>query len=151
MPSRVRNNPLLLGLQTSRTRLAESTALLKNCPASWSSQFIATISYVQATALTTMSAPRAITALARTARLQQRHATSIRASAIASRAAFSSSARINATTEGAPPAGFRATRPPRWNERKDSVWDQAGNYFLLTEMLRGMYVVLEQFFRPPYV
>jgi len=31
------------------------------------------------------------------------------------------------------------------------VWDQAGNYFLLTEMMRGMYVVLEQFFRPPYV
>ncbi|QIW99637.1 hypothetical protein AMS68_005155 [Peltaster fructicola] len=94
-----------------------------------------------------MSAPRAITALARTARLQKSPATSI---AAASRAAFSSSARSNATTEGAPPAGFRATRPPRWNERKDSVWDQAGNYFLLTEMLRGMYVVLEQFFRPPY-
>ena len=28
--------------------------------------------------------------------------------------------------------------------------DKASNYFLLTEMLRGMYVVLEQFFRPPY-
>jgi NADH dehydrogenase (ubiquinone) Fe-S protein 8 len=29
--------------------------------------------------------------------------------------------------------------------------DKASNYFLLTEMLRGMYVVMEQFFRPPYV
>jgi hypothetical protein len=29
--------------------------------------------------------------------------------------------------------------------------DKASNYFLLTEMFRGMYVVLEQFFRPPYV
>jgi len=26
--------------------------------------------------------------------------------------------------------------------------DKVGNYFLFTEMLRGMYVVLEQFFRP---
>lgn len=29
--------------------------------------------------------------------------------------------------------------------------DKASNYFLLTEMFRGMYVVMEQFFRPPYV
>jgi hypothetical protein len=29
--------------------------------------------------------------------------------------------------------------------------DRVGKYFLLTEMARGMYVVLEQFFRPPYV
>jgi NADH dehydrogenase (ubiquinone) Fe-S protein 8 len=29
--------------------------------------------------------------------------------------------------------------------------DKASNYFLLTEIFRGMYVVLEQFFRPPYV
>ena len=28
---------------------------------------------------------------------------------------------------------------------------KASNYFLMTEMLRGMYVVIEQFFRPPYV
>lgn len=31
------------------------------------------------------------------------------------------------------------------------MMDKASNYFLLTEMFRGMYVVLEQFFRPPYV
>jgi NADH dehydrogenase (ubiquinone) Fe-S protein 8 len=29
--------------------------------------------------------------------------------------------------------------------------DKTSNYFLYTEMLRGMYVVMEQFFRPPYV
>jgi hypothetical protein len=29
--------------------------------------------------------------------------------------------------------------------------DRVGKYFLLTEMARGMYVVLEQFFRPPCV
>lgn len=29
--------------------------------------------------------------------------------------------------------------------------DKASNYFLMTEMMRGMWVVLEQFFRPPYV
>jgi NADH dehydrogenase (ubiquinone) Fe-S protein 8 len=29
--------------------------------------------------------------------------------------------------------------------------DKASNYFLLTEMFRGMYVVMEQFFRPPCV
>ena len=29
--------------------------------------------------------------------------------------------------------------------------DKASNYFLLTEMMRGMYIVMEQFFRPPYV
>jgi NADH dehydrogenase (ubiquinone) Fe-S protein 8 len=39
----------------------------------------------------------------------------------------------------------------RFNEKKDSLFDHAGNYFLLTELFRGMYVVLEQFFRPPYV
>merc|ERR1712087_837749 len=46
--------------------------------------------------------------------------------------------------------GFRLPKQERWDTRKDSVFDQAGNYFLLTEMLRGMYVVLEQYFRPPY-
>lgn len=66
-------------------------------------------------------------------------------------AAFSTTSRQNATTNGAPPANFRPARPLRYDERKDSVFDQAGNYFLLTEMFRGMYVVLEQFFRPPYV
>lgn len=56
----------------------------------------------------------------------------------------------HALPAGPPPANFRLARPPRWNESKQSSLDRAGNYFLLTEMLRGMYVVLEQFFRPPY-
>ena len=67
--------------------------------------------------------------------------------------AFSTSARRQRTaggaTEGPPPDGFRIPTPPKWNEKKESVWDQAGKYFLLTEMMRGMYVLLEQFFRPP--
>ncbi|KAF2152486.1 NADH-ubiquinone oxidoreductase 23 kDa subunit [Myriangium duriaei CBS 260.36] len=65
------------------------------------------------------------------------------------RAAFSVSSRLNAY-EGPPPQGFRLPRPKRWDEDKESLLDKAGNYFLLTEMMRGMYVVLEQFFRPPY-
>jgi NADH dehydrogenase (ubiquinone) Fe-S protein 8 len=35
-------------------------------------------------------------------------------------------------------------------QKQDSILDIAGKTFLLTEMVRGMYVVLEQFFRPPY-
>jgi NADH dehydrogenase (ubiquinone) Fe-S protein 8 len=41
------------------------------------------------------------------------------------------------------------TPPPRWNQPKDSLMDYAGKYFLLGEMARGMYVLLEQYFRPP--
>ncbi|MCJ1324646.1 hypothetical protein MMC10_001308 [Thelotrema lepadinum] len=65
-------------------------------------------------------------------------------------AAFSTSAPRSATPSGPPPPGFRLPRQPRWDESKESSLDKAGKYFLLTEMARGMYVVLEQFFRPPY-
>ncbi|MCJ1399296.1 hypothetical protein MMC11_002498 [Xylographa trunciseda] len=65
-------------------------------------------------------------------------------------AAFSTSAFRSATPLGPPPAGFRLPRKERWDETKESSLDKAGKYFLLTEMMRGMYVVLEQFFRPPY-
>jgi NADH dehydrogenase (ubiquinone) Fe-S protein 8 len=41
-------------------------------------------------------------------------------------------------------------KPKRFYEDEGAM-DKASNYFLLTEMLRGMYVVMEQFFRPPYV
>ena len=41
-------------------------------------------------------------------------------------------------------------KPKRFYEGENAA-DKASNYFLLTEMFRGMYVVLEQFFRPPYV
>ena len=67
-----------------------------------------------------------------------------------SAATFSTSSARLATPSGPPPPGFRLPRMPRWNEKKESALDQAGRYFLMTEMMRGMYVVLEQFFRPPY-
>ncbi|RKF59193.1 NADH-ubiquinone oxidoreductase 23 kDa subunit, mitochondrial [Erysiphe neolycopersici] len=62
----------------------------------------------------------------------------------------SQSVRSYATPSGPPPSGFRLPKPKRWNDTKESVLDKAGTYFLMTEMFRGMYVVLEQFFRPPY-
>ncbi len=49
---------------------------------------------------------------------------------------------------GPPPKGFRLPKPKRFDEG-EGVMDKASNYFLMTEMFRGMYVVLEQFFRPP--
>lgn len=64
-------------------------------------------------------------------------------------AAFSTAQARYATPTGPPPSKFRLARPERWNESKTSALDQAGQFFLLTEMARGMYVVLEQFFRPP--
>jgi len=99
-----------------------------------------------------MSTPRTISALVRArptsataflARSAFRPATTA--------AAFSTTSRTSASGVGAPPANFRPARPLRFDEKKDSLFDHAGNYFLLTEMFRGMYVVLEQFFRPPYV
>ncbi|KAF2772610.1 NADH-quinone oxidoreductase [Teratosphaeria nubilosa] len=92
-----------------------------------------------------MSSPRALSAIARSRPTTSLLANAARSS-FAAHHAFSTSTQRRATTEGAPPSGFRL---PKY-EKKESVWDQAGNYFLLTEMLRGMYVVLEQFFRPPY-
>jgi NADH dehydrogenase (ubiquinone) Fe-S protein 8 len=62
---------------------------------------------------------------------------------------LTTSAARGATPTGPPPSGFRLPRKERWDEGKESSLDKAGNYFLLTEMFRGMYVVLEQFFRPP--
>ena len=90
-----------------------------------------------------MSSPRALTALARS-----RPASNILLQT--QRATFATTPRQRATSEGPPPANFRIPKPKRYNETGESVWNQAGNYFLLTEMMRGMYVVLEQFFRPPY-
>ncbi len=64
-------------------------------------------------------------------------------------AAFSTTSIRAATPSGPPPAGFRLPKPERWDQSKESTLDKAGKYFLLTEMARGMYVVLEQYFRPP--
>ena len=57
--------------------------------------------------------------------------------------------RAYATPSGPPPPNFRLPKPERWDQSKESALDKAGKYFLLLEMARGMYVVLEQFFRPP--
>nr|AEH41496.1 NADH-quinone oxidoreductase 23 kDa subunit [Endocarpon pusillum] len=62
---------------------------------------------------------------------------------------FHTSTSLRATPYGKLPKGFRLPRPKRFDEG-ESALDKASNYFLLTEMFRGMYVVMEQFFRPPY-
>lgn len=62
---------------------------------------------------------------------------------------FSTSIPRAATPAGPPPPGFRLSRPKRWDESSESALDKAGKYFLLMEMMRGMWVSLEQFFRPP--
>lgn len=51
-----------------------------------------------------------------------------------------------AAARAANSAGFR----PEHVAKKESILDNAGNFFLMTEMVRGMWVCLEQFFRPPY-
>ena len=61
---------------------------------------------------------------------------------------FHTSSSRNATPAGPPPQGYRLPRPARFDEGENTI-NKASNYFLLTEIFRGMYVVLEQFFRPP--
>jgi NADH dehydrogenase (ubiquinone) Fe-S protein 8 len=62
-------------------------------------------------------------------------------------ALFHSTPTRAALPAGPPPPGFRLPRPERWDEKKNTL-DHAAHYFLLLEMFRGMYVLLEQFFRP---
>jgi NADH dehydrogenase (ubiquinone) Fe-S protein 8 len=59
--------------------------------------------------------------------------------------------RSYATPHGPPPANFRTSKPVQWTWDRESTLDRVGKFFLMTEMARGMYVLLEQFFRPPYV
>ncbi|KID69060.1 NADH-ubiquinone oxidoreductase 23 kDa subunit, partial [Metarhizium brunneum ARSEF 3297] len=54
-----------------------------------------------------------------------------------------------ATPAGPPPKNFRTSRHTEWPWDKEKTLDRLGKYFLLTEMARGMYVLMEQFFRPP--
>ena len=56
----------------------------------------------------------------------------------------------HATPRGPLPSGLRTNRTPNWEEG-ESALDKAGRIFLMMEMVRGMYVVLEQFFRAPQV
>lgn len=65
-------------------------------------------------------------------------------------ATFTTNPRRQALPSGPPPKGYRIPPTERWNENKESALDHAGRYFLMTEMFRGMWVVLEQYFRPPY-
>ncbi|KAI4196339.1 MAG: hypothetical protein LQ346_003247 [Caloplaca aetnensis] len=102
-----------------------------------------------------MAAPRTLTMLSKarptsaplSAFLSAR-TTSPKSLAIA--ACFSTSSMRAALPAGPPPSNFRLPRTKRWDEGSETSLDKAGNYFLMTEMLRGMYVVIEQFFRPPY-
>lgn len=54
-----------------------------------------------------------------------------------------------ATPSGPPPKNFRLQTPKEWDQEKESTLDRVGKYFLMTEMMRGMYLLMEQFFRPP--
>lgn len=68
----------------------------------------------------------------------------------ASAIAFSTtSVQRHAMPRPPPPTGFRVGRPQTWEDGGSSL-DKAAKYFLMSEMARGMYVVLEQFFRAPY-
>ena len=64
---------------------------------------------------------------------------------------FVAQQRGYATPQGPPPANFRTSRQVKWTWDNESTLDRVGKFFLMTEMARGMYVLLEQFFRPPYV
>ncbi|KAK0283764.1 ndufs8, ubiquinone oxidoreductase 23 kd subunit [Friedmanniomyces endolithicus] len=100
-----------------------------------------------------MSSTRSLMALAASRPTTSLLHTASRAAPFAfQRHALSTTPRHAATPNGPhpPPASFRLPTPDRWHQNKPNVMDEAGNYFLLTEMMRGMYVVLEQFFRPPY-
>jgi len=65
-------------------------------------------------------------------------------------ATFSTSTCRAALPSGPPPQGYRLPRQAAWDEGKEAALDKAGKYFLMTEMLCGMWVLMEQFFRPPY-
>lgn len=62
---------------------------------------------------------------------------------------FSTTTFRAATPAGPPPPGFRLAPPKAEMDSGESALDKAGKYFLLMEMARGMWVSLEQFFRPP--
>lgn len=93
--------------------------------------------------ITNMATTRFTAALIRTS--TSRNLAHIRPSVCA----FSTSSSREATPAGPPPKGFRLPKEKTWEDDTESAMDRAGNYFLLTEMVRGMWVLMEQFFRPP--
>ncbi|KAL2886834.1 NADH-quinone oxidoreductase [Ceratocystis lukuohia] len=60
------------------------------------------------------------------------------------------SLRTYATPAGTPISRFRIKPKRTWDQDPTSTLDKMGKFFLLTEMARGMYILMEQFFRPPY-
>jgi len=92
----------------------------------------------------------ATTGLMASARPLVRAAAGIRSITPAQQVLLLSAARRGyATPSGAPPKNFRLQPPKTWDQETESTMSKVGKYFLMTEMLRGMYVLLEQFFRPP--
>ncbi|KAF7562926.1 hypothetical protein G7046_g1183 [Stylonectria norvegica] len=73
-----------------------------------------------------------------------------RAAALVASRVLATQQRSYATPNGPPPANFRTSKRVEWVWDKDNTLDRMGKFFLMTEMARGMYVLLEQFFRPPY-
>ena len=65
-------------------------------------------------------------------------------------ALLSQQQRTYATPFGPPPKNFRLKPQQSWDQDQEGTFTKIGKYFLLSEMARGMYVLLEQFFRPPY-
>mgnify|MGYP000863846946 CR=1 FL=1 len=66
------------------------------------------------------------------------------------RIALQSLATTAGTEQATWPSGFRLPRPKTWEESKEGAVSKATKWFLLSEMFRGMWVVLEMFFRAPY-
>jgi hypothetical protein len=49
-----------------------------------------------------------------------------------------------------PPQSQKLSKSANAKSKAPTVLDNTANLFLLTEIFRGMWVVIEQFFRPPY-
>jgi NADH dehydrogenase (ubiquinone) Fe-S protein 8 len=98
-----------------------------------------------------MASQRPLASMARMSHASKLVAVHPRVCVAGHNARFSTGSRLHATPRGPPPPGFRLPPPTKWDRKGKSAMDHAGDYFLLTDLLRGMWVVLEQFFRPPFV
>lgn len=88
---------------------------------------------------------------ATTAMLARRQLSGSASSSVVAARALLTQQRGYATPNGPPPANFRQSQRVQWTWDKESTLDRMGKFFLMTEMARGMYVLMEQYFRPPYV